>query len=32
LEQHIAPTMKQVAFPNNALQKSFDVRGVKMPN
>ncbi len=32
LEQYIAPTMKQVAFPGNALQKSFDTRGVKIPN
>ncbi|MEI7555282.1 hypothetical protein [Candidatus Chlorohelix sp.] len=32
LEQYIAPTMKQVSFPNNAIQKDFDVTGVKIPN
>jgi hypothetical protein len=32
LEQYIAPTMTQVAFPNNAVQKTFDSRGVKLPN
>ncbi len=32
LEQYIAPTMAQVAFPNNAVQKNFDTTGVKIPN
>jgi hypothetical protein len=32
LEQYIAPTMVQVAFPNNATQKDFDTTGVKIPN
>jgi hypothetical protein len=32
LEQYIAPTMQQVAFPGNALQKTFNTTGVKIPN
>jgi hypothetical protein len=32
LDQYIAPTMQQVAFPNNAVQKTFDTTGVKLPN
>jgi hypothetical protein len=32
LEQFIAPTMKQVSFPNNALQKTYDTTGVRVPN
>jgi hypothetical protein len=32
LEQYIAPTMVQVAFPDNAAQKDFDTTGVKIPN
>ncbi|MBN9391138.1 MAG: hypothetical protein J0I20_24125 [Chloroflexi bacterium] len=32
LAQYIAPTMSQVAFPGNALQKTFDVTGVTIPN
>jgi hypothetical protein len=32
LEQYIAPTMQQVAFPGNAIQKQFDATGVELPN
>jgi hypothetical protein len=32
LDQYIAPTMKQVAFPGNAVQKDFNTTGVKIPN
>jgi hypothetical protein len=32
LEQYIAPTMTQVAFPGNAVQKNFDTTGAVVPN
>lgn len=32
LEQHIAPTMPQVSFPGNAVQKDFPSTGVRLPN
>lgn len=32
LSQYIAPTMTQVSFPNNALQKDFSTSGVHVPN
>jgi hypothetical protein len=32
LEQYIAPTMPQVSFPDNAVQKQFDDTGVDVPN
>jgi hypothetical protein len=32
MEQYIAPTMTQVAFPNNAVQKNFDATGATIPN
>ena len=32
IEQYIAPSMTQVAFPGNSVQKDFDVSGVKLPN
>lgn len=32
LEQYIAPTMTKVAFPGNAVQKSFPGQGVQIPN
>jgi hypothetical protein len=33
LEQYIAPTMQQVAYPNiNAEQRQFDATGVQVPN
>ena len=32
LEQYIAPTMTQVSFPGNAVQKSFPTTGVRIPN
>ncbi|MCC6177272.1 MAG: hypothetical protein IT305_18365 [Chloroflexi bacterium] len=32
LEQYIAPTMTQVAFPGNAVQKTFPTTGVQIPN
>jgi hypothetical protein len=32
LDQYIAPTMREVAFPGNSDQKTFDTTGVKLPN
>jgi hypothetical protein len=32
LEQYIAPTMTEVAFPDNAVQKPFGVPGLRLPN
>ena len=32
LEQYIAPTMTEVKFPGNAVQKQFDATGVELPN
>ncbi len=32
LEQYIAPTMRTVSFPGNSVQKTYDVRGVLLPN
>jgi hypothetical protein len=32
LEQYIAPTMVTVGFPGNALQKTYDMNGVSLPN
>jgi hypothetical protein len=32
LEQYIAPTMIEVAFPDNAVQKPFGAPGLRLPN
>jgi hypothetical protein len=32
IQQHIAPTMTTVAFPGNAMQRVYDVTGVRLPN
>ena len=32
LEQFIAPTMQTVAFPNNDVQKTYNMQGVRLPN
>lgn len=32
LEQYIAPTMTSVSFPDNSVQKNYDMTGVKLPN
>jgi hypothetical protein len=32
LEQYIAPTMTEVSFPDNAVQKPFGAPGLRLPN
>lgn len=32
LEQYIAPTMTTVGFPNNSIERDYDVSGVQLPN
>lgn len=32
IEQHIAPSMTTFAFPDNAVQKTYPMTGVKLPN
>ena len=32
LQQYIAPTMTVMGFPNNSIQKRYDMTGVRLPN